>query len=56
MIDEMIDENVTLLTLDFEGGGMFIFPMQKYKKKLLRRNGFSNQKRYILPHLLISKN
>lgn len=47
---------VTLITLDCEGDSMFIFRMQKWAKKSLCGNGFSNQKRYILPHLLISKN
>ena len=29
MIDEMSDENVTLITLDFEGDSVFIFQSQK---------------------------
>lgn len=43
----MSDENVTLLTLNFEGGKAFAFGSQKRRKKSLRGNGFSFQKRYI---------
>ena len=40
-------EVVTLLTPDFEGSKVFVFGSQNRRKKSLRRNGFSVQKRYI---------
>lgn len=41
------DGDVTLLTPFFERGKVFVFQIQNWRKKLLRRNGFSFQKRYI---------
>ena len=40
---ELSDENVTLVTADFEGGKVFVFGSQNRRKKLLRSKGFSSK-------------
>lgn len=40
MGDELNDEKVTLLILDFEGGKVFVFEIQIHRKKSLRCNDF----------------